>query len=231
MTNAAKADIAIKSGGARKPTAVEKCTPVQASPQSEKPSASRYPDEIAAKSRIHTATAATKRMIAAVPRRPRSQAPASAPQTSRESQARDKRARHPSQHALAASVKSLHGRRRGGRAREHVPEQAEDDHVSWHTVLVGREPPPQHPLLGEAELPRDRQARVVRTIDPNLDPVNIAEIEGDSRQSGARLGGQPRPSWLDLIVTEAPVSSGASLVGVPRSNTNVPSNVTVRSSA
>ena len=55
--------------------------------------------------------------------------------------------------------------------------------VAERPVPAPRQPPPQRRLLDEAELARDAEARLVARLDPDLDPVRLADLEADPRRA------------------------------------------------
>src|SRR5262249_47734991 len=79
------------------------------------------------------------------------------------------------------------------RGIEVLAEHGEDRDVPQRAALLRIEPPPQGRFLGEAELARDAEARVVTRLDPDLDPIGSADLEPDAFQSRARLGADSLP--------------------------------------
>jgi hypothetical protein len=90
-----------------------------------------------------------------------------------------------SKHALADGVVRLEAGARCGRFRVAVTKQAVHQEVA-----CAREPPPEHPLLGVSELPRHGNARDVRRLYADLDPVDAAQLKRDARERGGGLGRQ-----------------------------------------
>src|SRR5512133_861359 len=76
-------------------------------------------------------------------------------------------------------------------ALEFPTEEREHDGVPLTRRPVGTvENPSQRPLLDEAELARNREARLVGRIYSDLDPLDLAELEADARQRGSGLGAE-----------------------------------------
>jgi hypothetical protein len=101
---------------------------------------------------------------------------------------------------------------------ELLSQEGEHDCVPLQGSAVGPvQPPPQRPLLDEPELPRDRQARLVRRVDADLDAVDPADLDRHTRQRRARLARQPlshpaRPqpvADLDSTLPDPRVQAGA----------------------
>ena len=66
---------------------------------------------------------------------------------------------------------------------------AKDHRVGLQRRAVGAvRDPPQRPLLDEAELARDREARRVLRVGADLDSLHAAHLERDSRERRRRLG-------------------------------------------
>ena len=84
---------------------------------------------------------------------------------------------------IAAGVEGADPRRE--RRVEVLAEHREDRDVAQRPARARRQPPPQRRLLDEAELARDAEARLVLRLDPDLDPVRLADLEADARQRRA----------------------------------------------
>src|SRR6185503_21167495 len=73
-----------------------------------------------------------------------------------------------------------------------LPAQEREDHgvARSRRAVPAVEDAAHRPFLDEAELARDAEARLVGRVDPELDPLHVAELEPDARERGRRLGGK-----------------------------------------
>ncbi len=111
---------------------------------------------------------------------------------------RSKRLRGYGRHGLSGLIPRLaalrvEGADPGATPGQVLAEHREDGDVTKRPALAARQASPQRCLLDEAELARDAEARLVARLDPDLDPVHLADLEARARQRGRRLGHDPLP--------------------------------------
>src|SRR5438132_8007609 len=82
---------------------------------------------------------------------------------------------------------------RRDRGVEVLAEHGENGHVAQRLARATRQPSPQRRLLDEAQLARNAEARLVPGLDPDLDPVGLADLEADARERRRGLGDESLP--------------------------------------